>query len=106
MASGDHYFSPAPGSETNLRPFTARLAGQTYELVTASGIFSPERIDTGTRVLLDHVPPAPPSGQFLDLGWGPSLSHWLSNPLMRPSGRSTSTPEPWMWCAGMQRSSV
>lgn len=83
MASGDHYFSSTPGSESNLRPFTARLAGQTYELVTASGIFSPERIDTGTRVLLDHVPPAPPGGQLLDIGcgWGPlALTLALESP--------------------------
>jgi 16S rRNA G1207 methylase RsmC len=83
MGSGDHYFSPAPESETNLRPFTVRLAGQTYELVTASGIFSPERIDTGTRVLLDHVPPAPPGGQLLDIGsgWGPlALTLALESP--------------------------
>ncbi len=83
MASGDHYFSPAPESELNLRPFTARLVGQTYELVTANGIFSPERIDMGTRVLLDHVPAAPPGGQFLDLGcgWGPlALTLALESP--------------------------
>ncbi|MDN4615699.1 methyltransferase [Leifsonia sp. F6_8S_P_1B] len=83
MGSGDHYFSPAPESETNLRPFTVRLAGQTYELVTASGIFSPERIDMGTRVLLDHVPPAPPGGQLLDIGsgWGPlALTLALESP--------------------------
>jgi 16S rRNA G1207 methylase RsmC len=83
MASGDHYFSPAPESEMNLRPFTVQLAGQTYELVTANGIFSPERIDMGTRVLLDHVPAAPPGGQFLDLGcgWGPlALTLALESP--------------------------
>ena len=83
MASGDHYFSPTPESETNLRPFTARLAGQPYELVTASGIFSPERVDTGTRVLLEHVPSAPPGGQLLDLGcgWGPlALTLALESP--------------------------
>lgn len=83
MASGDHYFSPAPESEAKLRPLTVRLAGQTYELTTASGIFSPERIDTGTRVLLDHVPPAPPGGQLLDLGcgWGPlALTLALESP--------------------------
>ncbi|WP_020077319.1 MULTISPECIES: methyltransferase [Microbacteriaceae] len=67
----------------NLRPFTVQLAGQTYELVTANGIFSPERIDMGTRVLLDHVPAAPPGGQFLDLGcgWGPlALTLALESP--------------------------
>ncbi|MGO4593423.1 class I SAM-dependent methyltransferase [Leifsonia sp. 2TAF2] len=83
MASGDHYFSSAPESEMNLRPFTAHLAGRTYELVTANGIFSPERVDMGTRVLLDHVPSPPPGGQFLDLGcgWGPlALTLALESP--------------------------
>ena len=83
MASGDHYFSPAPESELKLRPFTVRLAGRIYELTTANGIFSPERIDTGTRVLLDHVPSAPPGGHLLDLGcgWGPlALTLALESP--------------------------
>ena len=83
MASGDHYFSPAPESELKLRPFTVRLAGQTRQLTTANGIFSPERVDTGTQVLLDHVPSAPPAGQLLDLGcgWGPlALTLALESP--------------------------
>src|ERR1700710_827068 len=83
MASGDHYFSSAPESELKLRPITVRLAGQTYDLTTANGIFSPERVDTGTRVLLDHVPSAPPGGNLLDLGcgWGPvALTLALESP--------------------------
>ncbi|HEY5319794.1 MAG TPA: methyltransferase [Galbitalea sp.] len=68
-----HYFSASPESEPDLRQFHARLAGQVYELTTANGIFSPERIDTGTEVLLSHVPAPPPGGNLLDLGcgWGP-----------------------------------
>lgn len=83
MASGDHYFTTSPESDPQLRPFTARLAGQSYELTTASGIFSPERVDTGTQVLLDHVPAPPPGGDLLDLGcgWGPvSLTLALESP--------------------------
>ena len=84
MASGDHYFTSAPEEQSpGLRPFTVRLAGQTYELTTANGIFSPERVDTGTRVLLDHVPAAPPGGHLLDLGsgWGPlALTLALESP--------------------------
>ncbi|WP_426515712.1 class I SAM-dependent methyltransferase [Diaminobutyricibacter sp. McL0618] len=83
MASGDHYFTSAPESDPGLRPFTVQLAGQTYELTTANGIFSPERVDTGTRVLLDHVPSAPPGGHLLDLGcgWGPlALTLALESP--------------------------
>ncbi|MCU1575731.1 MAG: rRNA (guanine1207-N2)-methyltransferase [Microbacteriaceae bacterium] len=73
MASGDHYFTSAPESELRLRKVTVRLAGQSYELTTANGIFSPERIDTGTQVLLASTPAPPPGGDILDLGcgWGP-----------------------------------
>lgn len=83
MSIGDHYFSATPGSVPNLRPFTATLAGLPRDLVTANGIFCPDRIDTGTQVLLDHVPQAPPGGQLLDLGcgWGPlALTMALDSP--------------------------
>src|SRR5665213_1010707 len=78
-----HYFSASPESEPDLRQFHARLAGQVYELTTANGIFSPERIDTGTEVLLSHVPAPPPGGNLLDLGcgWGPiALSLAIHSP--------------------------
>jgi 16S rRNA (guanine1207-N2)-methyltransferase len=72
MAS-EHYFSSIPGSDPHLRQFHATLAGQDYELTTASGVFSSERIDAGTQVLLANTPPPPPGGDLLDLGcgWGP-----------------------------------
>jgi 16S rRNA G1207 methylase RsmC len=46
-------------------------------------VFSPDRLDAGTRVLLDTVPPPPPTGNLLDLGsgWGPvTLSLALQSP--------------------------
>ncbi|MEO7006550.1 MAG: methyltransferase [Terrimesophilobacter sp.] len=72
MAS-EQYFSSDPKSDPRLRQFHTTLAGRNYELTTASGIFSPERIDAGTRVLLANTPPASSSGHLLDLGcgWGP-----------------------------------
>ena len=72
MAS-EHYFSELPESDLKFRHIQVALAGQTRELVTSNGIFSPERIDAGTQVLLAHTPPAPPGGNLLDLGcgWGP-----------------------------------
>ncbi|HEY5230988.1 MAG TPA: methyltransferase, partial [Galbitalea sp.] len=48
-----------------------------------SGIFSPERIDAGTEVLLANVPAPPPGGNLLDLGcgWGPiALSLAIHSP--------------------------
>ena len=49
------------------------LVGTAYELRTAAGTFSPDRLDAGTAVLLATVAPPPESGALLDLGcgWGP-----------------------------------
>jgi 16S rRNA (guanine1207-N2)-methyltransferase len=71
--ANEHYFSAIPESELKFRSIRVQLAGQPYEIVTSNGIFSPERIDAGTQVLLAHTPPAPPGGNLLDLGcgWGP-----------------------------------
>jgi 16S rRNA (guanine1207-N2)-methyltransferase len=40
------------------------------ELETDAGMFSPGRLDAGSRVLLETVPPPPASGDLLDLGTG------------------------------------
>jgi 16S rRNA (guanine1207-N2)-methyltransferase len=71
--ANEHYFAPSPESELRLRTIHARIAGRMYDLTTSNGIFSPEHIDAGTKVLLDNVPAPPPGGHVLDLGcgWGP-----------------------------------
>lgn len=82
MAS-EHYFSSTPESELKTRTIHARLAGRDVELTTANGVFSPERVDTGTQVLLSSVPAPPPGGNLLDLGcgWGPvALTLALESP--------------------------
>ncbi|MCC6270192.1 MAG: methyltransferase [Microbacteriaceae bacterium] len=79
----DHYFSATPASALQLRPLRVNLAGTSHELTTASGIFSPDRIDAGTGVLLANTPPPPPGGNLLDLGcgWGPiALNLALESP--------------------------
>jgi len=79
----DHYFSASPSSAENLRRIAVHLAGRDLEVTTASGVFSPERVDTGTGVLLANTPPPPPGGDLLDLGcgWGPvALSLALQSP--------------------------
>jgi 16S rRNA (guanine1207-N2)-methyltransferase len=69
----DHYFSAQPASPSKRRPLRVRLAHREVEVETASGIFSPGRIDLGTEVLLRSVPDPPANGDLLDLGcgWGP-----------------------------------
>lgn len=79
----EHYFSATPGSELRKRTISARLAGSIVEVETASGVFSPDRVDVGTGVLLASVPAPPPGGNLLDLGcgWGPiSLSLAMHSP--------------------------
>jgi 16S rRNA (guanine1207-N2)-methyltransferase len=83
MVEPEHYFSATPSGEPKLRQITVKLAGRTVSVTTAGGVFSPERIDAGTGVLLAHTPMPPPGGQFLDLGcgWGPiALTLALDSP--------------------------
>ena len=81
--SDGHYFSADPSSPLRERRVGVRLAGRDLDVTTAAGVFSPDHLDTGTRVLLDTVPPPPHQGQLLDLGcgWGPiALSLALASP--------------------------
>ncbi|MGD0554094.1 MAG: methyltransferase [Streptosporangiaceae bacterium] len=65
-----HYFTADPTAPH--RPGKVRVVtGDVYlELDTDSGVFSPSRLDPGTRLLLDSAPPPAPSGDLLDLGCG------------------------------------
>jgi 16S rRNA (guanine1207-N2)-methyltransferase len=66
----DHYFSDQPGSAAVPRTVSFSAYGQSYSLVSSSGVFAADRLDLGTSVLLRSVPiPARP-GTFLDLGCG------------------------------------
>ena len=71
--STEHYFSETPGSEYRLKEITVTISGREVTLTTAGGVFSPDHIDQGTAVLLDHLAEAPAGGDILDLGcgWGP-----------------------------------
>lgn len=73
MSTPDHYFTADPASPAQQRTITVRLAGQTLQVRSAAGIFSPGGVDQGTAVLLRHAPAPPPEGALLDLGcgWGP-----------------------------------
>ena len=67
---GQHYFTEDPAAAH--RPGTVQvvLGDRHFECATDAGVFSASRLDPGTRVLLDTVPPPPPDGQLLDLGTG------------------------------------
>jgi len=69
----DHYFSAEPVALESVRTIRVPIAGTEREMVTATGVFSGDRLDVGTAVLLDAVPAPPETGELLDLGcgWGP-----------------------------------
>ncbi|WP_126381093.1 class I SAM-dependent methyltransferase [Actinomyces howellii] len=69
----EHYFSASPGVGSREREHRFMIRGVEHEVTTAAGVFSADRLDKGTQVLLDHVPDPPATGTLLDLGcgWGP-----------------------------------
>lgn len=69
---GEHYFSEDPTSRSNSKQIDVRLAGHKFSVVTASGVFSPDRVDKGTAVLLNNIEHLAPGGEIADLGagWG------------------------------------
>ncbi|WUI03213.1 class I SAM-dependent methyltransferase [Spirillospora sp. NBC_00431] len=67
---GEHYFAERPGTASRRRTVDLVLPDLHLRLDTDSGVFSPDRVDPGTRVLLETVPPPPPDGDLLDLGCG------------------------------------
>lgn len=69
--SGEHYFSAEPSASTERRTLRLHLSDLTLDLVTDRGVFSGQRVDAGTKVLLSEAPfPADLAGHALDLGCG------------------------------------
>jgi 16S rRNA (guanine1207-N2)-methyltransferase len=66
----EHYFSEQPAVEDRERSVEFELDGVEYELTTSTGVFSGNRLDPGTSVLLHKVVPPETAGTFLDLGCG------------------------------------
>jgi len=68
-----HYFDEAPSGQMKTKEITVSLDGREVKVTTAGSIFSPEHVDTGTKILLEHIGEAPAGGDILDLGcgWGP-----------------------------------
>ena len=72
-ASGQ-YFEAEPLAATSPRTIVVKIGGMQLRFVTDSGVFSPDRLDAGTRLLLAEAPPLTAGERrVLDLGcgWGP-----------------------------------
>jgi 16S rRNA (guanine1207-N2)-methyltransferase len=70
--SGEHYFTAEPTAPQRLRHIEFEVDGKDYRLTTSGGVFSADRLDLGTSVLLHKAPRPDPDtkGTLLDLGCG------------------------------------
>ncbi|HEU5128463.1 MAG TPA: methyltransferase [Glycomyces sp.] len=66
----EHYFSEQPAVDDRERTIVFELDGVRHELTASTGVFSGNRLDPGTSVLLNKVVPPESAGTFLDLGCG------------------------------------
>ena len=83
MSSGPtHYFSERPDDGPD-RVREVELAGRALRVRSGGGVFSADRVDPGTQVLLRRAGPVPAHGDLLDVGcgWGPlTLALALQSP--------------------------
>jgi 16S rRNA (guanine1207-N2)-methyltransferase len=72
MPAVSHYFSADPEAGTQRRDIAFTIAGREFSLVSTGGVFSADRLDPGTAVLLRKadLPGPDAAGPFLDLGCG------------------------------------
>jgi 16S rRNA (guanine1207-N2)-methyltransferase len=69
--AGDHYFAAEPGAASAPREIELVLPeGRLLRLATDRGTFSPDRVDPGTRALLQEGPAVPSGGVLADVGCG------------------------------------
>lgn len=69
----DHYFDADPDVADVRDELEARIWGRDYRFETSRGVFSRERLDKATEILLEASTPPRGAANVLDLGcgWGP-----------------------------------
>ncbi|KIL52261.1 class I SAM-dependent methyltransferase [Jeotgalibacillus campisalis] len=66
----DHYYSKAPGTESNPLWWDFTLRGLTLRFKTDQGVFSKKEVDFGSRVLIETFIEPEIEGPLLDVGCG------------------------------------
>ena len=56
--------------KSNIKKYNVNILGHRYSFFTDNGVFSKEKVDFGTRVLLENIPLDKISGKVLDVGCG------------------------------------
>lgn len=67
----DHYFTSQPNAQKNEKILEVKLKGNTLKLYTDSGVFSKDRVDYGSQVMIDAIDVTVfPNEKVLDMGCG------------------------------------
>lgn len=67
----DHYYLARPTSESDRKKMKTRIGGYDFVLMTDAGVFSKDKVDTGSEVLIQAAQESDfPKGNILDLGCG------------------------------------
>lgn len=66
----NHYYTNDPTLAHDEHQFNFDLAGATLQFTADNGVFSKRTIDYGSRVLIETVATAAPTGDILDVGCG------------------------------------
>ncbi len=56
--------------KSNIQKYSVNILGNNYSFYTDNGVFSKEKLDFGTRVLLENIPVNELHGDILDVGCG------------------------------------
>lgn len=67
----NHYYSAKPTSKSDRQKIKTRVGGYDFTLMTDSGVFSKNKVDIGSEVLVEAAQTSDfPTGKLLDVGCG------------------------------------
>ncbi|NUQ00403.1 MAG: class I SAM-dependent methyltransferase [Armatimonadetes bacterium] len=84
----DHYYSNSPHSPSERRLLTVQLRGREWRFTTDRGVFSGDRIDPGSRLLIEQME-INPGDRVLDVGAGYGPIGVVAGFLAGPDGQAT-----------------
>ena len=104
----EHYFAPNPKSKPRYGLICTYLRREFFEFLTSSGVFSKQRVDLGTRLLIESML-LPKRGCALDMGCGygaVGIAAAVFNPRLRVILVDVNTRAVWLAKQNVERNLV
>ena len=64
------YFENDKSIKSERKKITIKIKDKSFDMITDNGVFSKDKLDYGTRILLETITKEEPKGKALDLGCG------------------------------------